>query len=247
MEEEINVEKGRNRVLLINAISTREYNEQRLAYLRRFAFEETDLHLVSIDQGFPNLEYEAEHVVNTVEVMKKAVWAEENGFHAIVINCFNDPGLDAARENVNIPVIGAAEAALITASRLGHRFGVLSLSRKMIPRIERHLERYGLTGMCAGVASLDIGVPRLQAEGLSEEIQALMMLKINGMLDKGEEALTIGCTAALGINDALGKICPVPLVDPSIVSLKAAEAMAHLYRLCGLSHSKYRLYAKCGY
>ena len=38
---------------------------------------------------------------------QKVKWAEEKKYDAVIIDCFIDVALDAARELVNIPVVGA--------------------------------------------------------------------------------------------------------------------------------------------
>jgi allantoin racemase len=45
---------------------------------------------------------------------------------AIVIACFGDPGLDAAREASAVPVLGIAEAAFHAASFLATGFSVVT-------------------------------------------------------------------------------------------------------------------------
>jgi allantoin racemase len=45
-------------------------------------------------------------------VVDAAIKAEADGAEAVVIDCMLDPGLDAAREAVSIPVIGCGEAAM---------------------------------------------------------------------------------------------------------------------------------------
>ncbi|MDR7545616.1 MAG: aspartate/glutamate racemase family protein [Armatimonadota bacterium] len=59
----------------------------------------------------------------TVEM---AVEAERRGYDAVITGCAGDPGVEAAREMVRIPVIGPGQAALHTAVMLGTMFGVLT-------------------------------------------------------------------------------------------------------------------------
>jgi hypothetical protein len=52
----------------------------------------------------------------TVEM---AVEAERRGFDAVITGCVGDPGVEAAREMVGIPVIGPGQAAFHAAAMLG--------------------------------------------------------------------------------------------------------------------------------
>ena len=231
------------KIVIINAIATDQYNARRLELLRPELFPGTQLDMVSIEHGFPSLEYLSEELVNSYHTMEKAVWAEKAGYDAALINCFCDPGVLQARELVKIPIVGAGEATLFCCARLGYRFSVLSTSEKMIPKIERSIQEYNLDKSCAGVLSLGIGVPRLQEEGLSPEISSILQGKIQQAIDQGAEVITVGCTASIGIGKLLSEISPIPVVDPAIVSLKATEMAGSLYRSYGLTHSKLRAYA----
>jgi len=52
-------------------------------------------------------------------VVKKAEWAEANGYEAVVVSCIMDPGVKAAKEAVDIPVVGPKEACINIATILG--------------------------------------------------------------------------------------------------------------------------------
>ncbi len=226
------------KVLVVNSIATNDYNESRTRQLLPVMNQGTRLEMVSIENGFTSLEYLNEEMVNVIDTVEKVAWGEKNGFHGVLINCFFDPGLYEAREQAKIPVVGAGEAAMFIASRLGHKFAILATSPKSIPKIERKVHEYNLGNSVSGVISLGIGVPRLQQEGLSDEIEAILKKQIDMAIQGGAECITVGCTAALGIGELLADLSPVPIVDPSIVGVKVAEMLASLYKLTGLSHSK---------
>ncbi|MCP4321048.1 MAG: hydrogenase expression protein HupH, partial [Alteromonadales bacterium] len=45
------------------------------------------------------------------DTIKQAIKAERAGADAIIIDCMGDPGLNACREAVSIPVIGPCQTA----------------------------------------------------------------------------------------------------------------------------------------
>ena len=55
------------------------------------------------------------------ELIRLAPRAEKRGFSAMIIGCYSDPGLDALREMLTIPVIGPGAASLHLAAQLGTR------------------------------------------------------------------------------------------------------------------------------
>ncbi len=52
-------------------------------------------------------------------VVAKAKWAEKQGYHAVVVGCMLDPGVDEAKKIVTIPVIGVKEASLVISKLIG--------------------------------------------------------------------------------------------------------------------------------
>ena len=82
-------------------------------------------------------------VPGLIEEIGKAAGAD-----AVVIACFDDTGLDAARCATTAPVIGIGEAAFHMASLIAAKFSVVTTLSRSIAPIEHNLARYGLAG-CA--------------------------------------------------------------------------------------------------
>src|SRR5436190_14427241 len=74
----------------------------------------------------------------------RAIAAEDDEAAAFVIACFSDPGLHSARETTAKPVLGIAECGILTALTLGHRFGILSILAKSVPRHLRYVASMGV-------------------------------------------------------------------------------------------------------
>ncbi len=87
-----------------------------------------------------------------------------------MIACFGDPGLLAARELAQGPVIGIAEAAMHMATMVATRFSIVTtLPRTLI--IARHLlHQYGFHQHCAALHAIDLPVLALEdGSGLAQE------------------------------------------------------------------------------
>lgn len=59
------------------------------------------------------------------ELLRLVKQAEQEEYAAVVLYCFSDPVLAAARELVKIPVVGAGQAACLLAPVLGRQAGLL--------------------------------------------------------------------------------------------------------------------------
>ena len=74
---------------------------------------------------------------------------------AAIIAAFGDPGLFGARELFDIPVVGMAEASMLTACMLGRRFAIVTFARALGPWYQECVDMHGLAGRCAGIRMLD--------------------------------------------------------------------------------------------
>ena len=76
--------------------------------------------------GPASIEGHYDEVFGAAGVAEQVRLAQGEGFDAVVIACFGDPGLDAARELTTAPVLGIAEAAFHAASFVATGFSVVT-------------------------------------------------------------------------------------------------------------------------
>src|SRR5690606_5915420 len=96
-----------------------------------------DLHGVrpgTYPDGMPPVEmvrYRWAHHLAFVQIVENIMAAEREGYDAVAISCFVDPGLEEARSVVDIPVVSSLETALLVSSTIGRAFGLLTLDDAM--------------------------------------------------------------------------------------------------------------------
>ena len=155
------------------------------------------------------------------------------GYDAVVGTAFLDNGLDAARELVEIPVVGPAKTTMYMAATLAHKFGVITAAGDL----PRHI--WALAKLL-GVADRLVGIPTLKctvADFLHDEDNALAMIIATGrhlMEEQGAEALVLGCGATTGLAPRIAHALGIPVLDPGLTAVKYAEMLVDL----GLSYSK---------
>src|SRR5215510_11853789 len=82
------------------------------------------------------------HILGTPALVKKVIEAERDGFDAVVqIDAF-DPGVEAARLAVRIPVVGLLRASCAFAATLCERFAITVPVQSYIPYVWRMVETY---------------------------------------------------------------------------------------------------------
>ena len=146
---------------------------------------------------------------------------------AVVIACFDDTGLDAARCLTDKPVIGIGEAAYHFASMLSNKFSVVTTLARSVPALEHNLSRYGLDTRCARVRSSEVAVLELEQPGSNarQKISAEIGLAVT---EDRAEAVVLGCAGMAGLAADLAAEHGLPVLDGVSCAVKMAEAMAGL-------------------
>ncbi len=137
------------RILVINSNTTDSVTDRIGAAARAVASPGTEIEAVSAPFGLPLIVTRADWLVAGPATLA-ALAARRGTYDAAVIACFGDPGLDAAKELVDVPVLGISEAAFHAACMLGRRFGVVSFTAALRPMFEECLAHHGLAARCAG-------------------------------------------------------------------------------------------------
>jgi allantoin racemase len=189
------------------------------------------------DSGTPHLEYEFYEHLAVHRIIEKTVNAEKNGYDAVVIGCFYDPGLRETRELVKIPVVGVCEASVHVAAMLSAgKFSILVGRSKWIPKMAANIRDYGFESKVASWRVLNLTVPDMRDR---EKTQAAILREARAAVEEDHaECVVLGCTGMAGQAKKAQEELGVPILDPVLMGLKVAELRAILWRRFGISHSK---------
>lgn len=226
------------KIMVINPNTSESMTDHIREELNRIKRPDTELTVVCAESGPETIEsaYDEAHAVPpTLELVKRA---NEERYDAIILACFSDPGLDAAKEISEIPVIGIEEVTLHIAAMLGAKFTVLTPRRERIPSKREDVCRRGLEHFLASIRSLDLSVAETDADPQKTKKKVVEVAKA-AVEEDGAEVMILGCAGMAGYAPELESKLGVKVLDPSAVALKMAEAMVDL----GLRHSKLGLFA----
>ncbi|MFM9941360.1 MAG: aspartate/glutamate racemase family protein [Hyphomicrobiaceae bacterium] len=170
------------------------------------------------------------------ELIRLAPEAERRDIKAIIIGCYSDPGLDALRELVFIPVIGPGAASLHLGAQLGTRIGLLTPTGRGFGRVAQRMRGLALAPLLVSVRGVGLSVMELaeQKPGALDKAVAAARVAVD---EDGADVLVLGCMSMAflpGICETLSERVGVPVVNPVIAALKTAETVLAL----GISHSK---------
>jgi len=163
---------------------------------------------------------ETQQHVDAVARQNAQLLADHPEHDAYVIACYSDPGLYGCRELTTSPVFGISECALLTATTMGQRFGVLAILATSIPRHLRYVAALGLTDRLAGERAIGLGVVEL-----ADVDKTFDRLVITGEALRdvdGADVLVMGCAGMADYRDRLAEAIGLPVVEPT----QAAVAMA---------------------
>ena len=144
-----------------------------------------------------------------------------------MIACFGDPGLDAAREIANGPVIGIAEAAMHVATLLGRTFGIVTTLSRTTGTARDLVRRYGFEDRCVAVRACDIPVLELESPG-SDARAVVTELCRRTVLEDGADSIVLGCAGMADFCDEIAAVIGVPVIDGVAAGVKLAEVLVAL-------------------
>lgn len=163
---------------------------------------------------------------------------ETRGVDGVVVACFDDTGLDAARCLTTAPVVGIGEAGFHFASVLSNKFSVVTTLSRSVPAIEHNLVRYGLAHRCARVRASD--VPVLDLEKGDPDSRARIAREIRLAIDEDRaEAIVLGCAGMTDLAASFAEEFGLPVLDGVACAVAMAESIARI----GLATSKRGGYA----
>ena len=208
---------------------------RRREFLRMRVALGVEVDVRSIGDGPASIESSWEAALVVPALCEAVVRAQAEGFSAVIVGCFSDPGLDALRELTSIPVVGPGAAALHLAAQLGTRFTIISPLESAPGRGHERLRALALDAKLASVRGVNMPVLEV-ARSREAVLDRLEEVGRAALADDGADALVLGCMSMgfLGITDDLQKRLDVPVVNPVTAALKTAEALVSM----GLSHSK---------
>jgi allantoin racemase len=168
------------------------------------------------------------HILETPALVKKAIEAERRGFDAVIQSNTFDPGVEASRLAVRIPVIGLLRASLHFTASIADRVGLIVPLETHIPHTMRMATTYGMASFVSGIRAVD-----LYDTG---DLSGYHDIAIERTLTVGKELIERGAEAIIPLG---GKIYPyvvtpeeltphlgVPVINTKAVGVSYAELMA---------------------
>ncbi|WP_134698678.1 aspartate/glutamate racemase family protein [Ammoniphilus sp. YIM 78166] len=216
------------KIRVIMPIISDIFNEEIQQEISHYAAESTTVGVCSLDYGPASVESEYDEALCIPNFLEKAIEAEKDGYDGVISFCFGDPGVKPAREVLNIPVVGAAEASMLFASLLAKSFSVVTVLPNVVPMIENISRLLGVEDNLASVRYVNI--PVLEVHEKERLKSALLEEMIKAIENDKAHALVLGCTGMMGVAADLQQNLrergyDVPVIDPGFAATKMLESV----------------------
>jgi len=224
-------------ILWVNPVGTGTFDGDTLTLIDAVRAPQHHARIRHLAVGPPHLEYHFYEHLALGPMLDLMLEAESGGCTAVVIGCFYDGGLREAREMLHIPVVGMAEASLLLATTMGHRFSIIVGRRKWIPKMHDNVVLYGLERRLASFRSVEMGMPEMETNP-DEFFRRVLTEGRRAVNEDGAEVVVLSEIATPAFWQQARDELAVPLIDPGVACWKWAEMVADLYERLGVTHSK---------
>jgi len=211
------------KVLIINPNSTEEMTRAIEQTARANAAPDTQITSLTASKSPRAIETAYDVAIAAFHVLD-LIKRNERDFDAFIIACGANPGIDAAREITNKPVVGIGESGMMTAASVAGRFSVIMPCVPGGTTIGwAGVRALGLEGKCTSVRSTDKGVLGGFFIEKDEMVEMLYRIGKQAVEEDGASALMILCAGMTGTREILEERLKVPVVDGVISALKTVE------------------------
>jgi allantoin racemase len=215
------------RLLLINPNTTTAVTQLIEDAARFAAPPHATLSFVTAQRGVPYISTRTEALIGGLEVMN--ILAEQSVDHdAAIIAAFGDPGLGAAREMFPIPVVGLAEAGMLSACMLGRRFSIVSFAAALEPWYQECVEWHRMESRCASIRTLDNRFKDI-GDVQNEREVLLVELARKAVEEDGADVIVLAGAPLSGLARRVRDQIPVPVVDCVAAAVGQALALIGIY------------------
>ena len=171
-------------------------------------------------------------------VLQLAQEVQEEGFDAVVLDCFTDVALAECRELLQIPVIAPCQSACLLAMQLGGNFSIVCILESLERSIKENLARYGIQHALASIPILNIPISDFHLDK-GALINRIVDIGCRAVREEQAKTLVLGGTGLFPVAAPVSAALKERGVDvPVIEPFRAAVFEAASCAMLGLSHSK---------
>lgn len=205
--------KSAPRLLAINPNSSESVTNS-IAETIRSTLATADVSVVGVTcaEGPPGIVTQDDYEDATARMANCAARSFDGEYQAAIIACFSDPGLQAARVNCAIPVIGLGEAGMLEALSVGKRVGVIAVADAAIPRHLEYWQKLGVGDRVAGERAVNLSVA--DSGDADKAFDRMKEAALHLKLEQSADVILLGCAGMSALRLSLQEAIGIPVIDP---------------------------------
>lgn len=219
------------RLLVVNGNTTADLTASLAGQARAFLGEAAQVHAVTVGFGPAYIASRAEAAISAhavLETVERQFAQAAQPFHACVLACFGEPGIGAVRERVDVPVVGMAEASIMSAMQRGDRYAIVTVGQRWPGMLREQVRQLGVESRCAGILALPGHA--LDYVSRSPESARQVSLALEAAAAQGADVVIVAGAALAGYLPSLPRLPDIPIIDSYRAALAQALALASLER-----------------
>lgn len=203
--------------------------DARMGVMQESVLPGTEVNVATLPAGSPSMHVpggtSGHLAMMAAPIVERARQAEAEGYDAIVNYGMFDPGTEAARHFVRIPVIGTGRAGLLAAAALGDRFGGIVYESTHQTVAARMIRSYQMEPNFVSVRPVNIPATEMRARA-DELFERMVALSRKAIDEEGAQVIVplgMSMTPAVVQAEDLASEIKAPVVDGLLASVRLAE------------------------
>lgn len=235
------------RICVLVPAATTKFNDLIMEALKPVIPADVEVSIRAITQGSPSIQNRTNWLENGMPVVALAQAIEQEGFDGIWLTDFDMCGVEAAREVIDIPIIGGFPACAFTAMGLSQCFSIITVLQSTLAMQREHIYTYGLEDSFASIHSIDCPVDELA--DVDVVVTKTFVAALKAIQEEGAQSILLGCTGFVGVaakvsallQESLGVY--VPVIDPNQAGFSFLVSLVRMnLRPSRLTYSKVTQY-----
>lgn len=214
------------KILCINPNTSLSMTEDIKLSAERVRLPDTEITYVNPPEGPESIETYLDEFLSAMGVLKIIANEKEN-YDGFIIACGDDPGLFAAREITDKPVVTIGQSPMLLVPLLGRKFTILGTWPGDKTRSEDKVAKYFLGSILASVIPSGETVlgGHCDHAGLIDRLEFLGRKAIE---EDGAEVLITTCAGMAGVHQELSRRLGVPCLEGVSCAVKLCEILIDL-------------------
>jgi allantoin racemase len=198
--------------------------------LNRIAAQGTTVEIKVVEDGPMAIENAMDEYQAMPNILKFILKHQEK-YDAMVIGCAGDAGIEGAREQARIPIVGPGESSILLGTLGDKHFSIVTTSLQRAA-IKRRLVREAGLDVNRLVSSHSMDIPVLEMGKDLKRTQRNLIRAMKEAKSHGADVMILGCMSVAFMDSVLlkeaEKKAGIPLVNPIVTAVKMAEALASM-------------------